>query len=57
MDCTSHQDTRCARATSLTARPETTTAATSAWHSRAVDRANAGTWSVTSLNVWRGQRP
>src|SRR3712207_7154062 len=57
MEATSHQDTRWARATSLVARPDTTTAATRAWHNRAVDRAKAGTWSVTSLNVPRGHRP
>src|SRR5680860_1400079 len=52
--CTVHQDTPCAWATSLTARPEAITASTRAPRSRTVQRARTGTWTVASANVPTG---
>lgn len=51
--CTSHHDTPCARAVSLTARPEVITAGTNAVRNRTVDLALAGTSMVDSANVPR----
>src|SRR5665648_432000 len=50
-DWTAHHDTWWARATSLAARPDTTTAATNAARKRTVDLDRGGTCAVDSANV------
>ena len=53
--CTVHHATPSSPATSATARPESTTAASAAVRSRVVQRARVGSWLVVWVNVRRRQ--